>query len=179
MGLPKGQNKQLTPKQQIFCLEYLKDFNATRAAKAAGYSAKTANRMGAENLSKPVIRTFIEKAKAERIERVKYDADDLLRDLLALQKVSLADFIIIDQFTGLPKYNLSNTTRDQLRALESLQISESSNGLVKITRIKLSLFNRLKVLEVIGKHVKVNAFKEGRTQSGEIKIYIDEEDKLL
>ncbi len=171
--------KQLTPKQQIFCLEYLKDFNATRAAKASGYSAKTANRMGAVNLSKPVIRAYIEKVKVERIERIKYDADDLLRDLLALQKMSLADFIIIDELTGLLKYNLSNTTREQMNALESLQISESSNGLVKTTRIKLSLFNRLKLLEVIGKHVKVNAFKESRTPSGEIKIYIDEEDQLL
>ena len=32
----------LTPKQRIFILEYLKDFNASRAAIGAGYSAKTA-----------------------------------------------------------------------------------------------------------------------------------------
>ncbi|ASR46834.1 hypothetical protein B4V02_09150 [Paenibacillus kribbensis] len=33
----------LTPKQRIFVMEYLRDFNATRAAVSAGYSKKTAH----------------------------------------------------------------------------------------------------------------------------------------
>lgn len=42
----------LTDKQEMFCREYLIDLNATQAAIRAGYSAKTANRTGLENLSK-------------------------------------------------------------------------------------------------------------------------------
>ena len=56
---------KLTVKQQIFVDEYIIDFNATRAAIAAGYSEKTASRMGSENLSKPVIQEAIAKAKAK------------------------------------------------------------------------------------------------------------------
>ena len=37
---------ELTNKQEFFCDEYLVDFNATRAAKVAGYSEKTARSQG-------------------------------------------------------------------------------------------------------------------------------------
>lgn len=43
---------KLTEKQRRFIDYYIELGNATRAAKKAGYSAKTANRIGAENLSK-------------------------------------------------------------------------------------------------------------------------------
>ncbi len=50
----------LTDKQRIFCHEYVIDWNATRAAKVAGYSEKTAGEMGYENLKKPQIKQYIE-----------------------------------------------------------------------------------------------------------------------
>lgn len=53
------ENK-LTPKQKIFCEEYVLDWNATRAAKVAGYSEKTAQVIGHENLTKPIIKEYID-----------------------------------------------------------------------------------------------------------------------
>lgn len=52
---------KLTEKQKHFADEYIKLGNATQAAIKAGYSKKTANRIGAENLSKLVIRDYIDK----------------------------------------------------------------------------------------------------------------------
>lgn len=51
---------KLTPKQQLFCDEYLIDLNATQAAIRAGYSEKTAKQIGQENLSKPDLKKYIE-----------------------------------------------------------------------------------------------------------------------
>lgn len=51
---------KLTEKQKHFADEYIKSGNATQAAIKAGYSKKTANRIGAENLSKLVIRDYID-----------------------------------------------------------------------------------------------------------------------
>lgn len=51
---------KLTEKQKRFADEYIKSGNATQAAIKAGYSKKTANRIGAENLSKLVIRDYID-----------------------------------------------------------------------------------------------------------------------
>lgn len=50
----------LTPKQELFIREYLIDFNATQAAKRAGYSEASSYAIGQENLKKPVIKEAIE-----------------------------------------------------------------------------------------------------------------------
>lgn len=71
----------LTPKQERFVAEYLKDGNATRAAIAAGYSEKTARSTGAENLTKPDIAAAIAKAQSERTERTKIDIDYVIQRL--------------------------------------------------------------------------------------------------
>lgn len=76
MATPK-----LTPKQLMFCKEYLIDLNATQACIRAGYSEKTANRIGAENLSKPVIKEEIDRLKAIREKKVELTAEKVLKDI--------------------------------------------------------------------------------------------------
>ncbi|APX88656.1 hypothetical protein BV394_02015 [Brevirhabdus pacifica] len=72
----------LTAKQERFVQEYLKDGNATRAAKDAGYSHKTAYSVGAENLRKPQIAAALAKAKAERTERTQVTMDYVIGRLV-------------------------------------------------------------------------------------------------
>lgn len=50
----------MTPKQQKFCDEYIKTGNATQSAINAGYSQKTAKSIGAENLTKPDLKKYID-----------------------------------------------------------------------------------------------------------------------
>lgn len=54
-------DKPLTVKQKLFISEYLKGFNATKAALKAGYSEDTAHSIGWENLRKPEIKVAIQK----------------------------------------------------------------------------------------------------------------------
>lgn len=56
----------MTSKQQIFILEYLLDFNATRSAIAAGYSEKSARIIGSQLLANPEIKQAINTALNER-----------------------------------------------------------------------------------------------------------------
>ena len=72
---------KLTPKQARFIEEYLVDLNATQAAIRAGYSARTANRIGPENLSKPVIAEAIQIAQLARSERTQITVDKVLEDI--------------------------------------------------------------------------------------------------
>lgn len=74
--------KKLTPKQARFVEEYLIDLNATQAEIRAGYSKKTAQQMGAENLTKPVVAEAIKNAQAKRSERTLVTQDDVIRGLL-------------------------------------------------------------------------------------------------
>ena len=61
----------LNPKQEAFCIEYLKDFNGTQAAIRAGYSAKTAEVKASQLLSivkiQQHISTLREKATSDVI----------------------------------------------------------------------------------------------------------------
>ena len=77
------KKKELTPKQKRFVEEYLVDLNATQAAIRAGYSAKTAQAIGAENLTKPLIQEEIEKATAKRSERAQIDQDYVIQVIRA------------------------------------------------------------------------------------------------
>jgi phage terminase small subunit len=68
----------LTPKQQTFVAEYLKDLNATRAAVRAGYSAKTAQEQSSRLLSNVMVAEAVQKAMDKRSERTQIDADYVL-----------------------------------------------------------------------------------------------------
>lgn len=75
-----AQPKALTPKQKLFVEEYLKDLNATQAAKRAGYAGNdvTLGQMGAQNLQSPAIAKAIQDAMDKRAERIRIDADYVL-----------------------------------------------------------------------------------------------------
>ena len=56
---------KLTDKQKRFCEEYVIDWNATRSAIVAGYSENTAQVIGSENLTKPIIIAYIEEIQKD------------------------------------------------------------------------------------------------------------------
>lgn len=60
---------KLTIKQQKFADEYIISGNATEAAIRAGYSKKTARTIGAQNLTKLNIKSYIDK----RLEEIKQE----------------------------------------------------------------------------------------------------------
>lgn len=72
---------KLTPKQKRFCDEYLVDLNATQAAIRAGYSKKTARQIGEQNLSKLVIRSYIDARMAEKESSLIASQEDVLKTL--------------------------------------------------------------------------------------------------
>lgn len=77
---------KLSDKQELFAREYLKDLNATQAAIRAGYSEKTARKIGSENLTKPDIQARIADLNKERMERLSIDADYVLRQAVKLHE---------------------------------------------------------------------------------------------
>ncbi|MDB1102833.1 terminase small subunit [Lentilactobacillus parabuchneri] len=77
---------KLTIKQQKFADEYLISGNATQAAIKAGYSKRTAFQMGAENLKKPYIATYLEKRRKEISDSKIADQTEILEYLSALMR---------------------------------------------------------------------------------------------
>lgn len=71
----------LTPKQRQFVAEYLVDLNATAAARRAGYSAKTADRIGPELLGKSCVSAAIQEAILDRQKRTEVTQDYVIEKL--------------------------------------------------------------------------------------------------
>ncbi len=76
----------MTPKQKRFCDEYLIDLNATQAAIRAGYSKKTAQAIGTENLTKPLLKEYIENRMAEKESELIAGQDEVLQYLTAVMR---------------------------------------------------------------------------------------------
>ncbi len=73
---------KLTPKQQRFVEEYLIDLNATQSAIRAGYSAKTAQEIGSENLSKPMVAKAITEAQEKLSNKAQVTVEMVVQGLL-------------------------------------------------------------------------------------------------
>lgn len=63
--------RELTKRQRLFVVSYLKHYNASKAALEAGYSQKTAYSIGHENKRKPAIKALIDAGLA--LERAEAD----------------------------------------------------------------------------------------------------------
>ena len=86
----------LTPKQKAFADYYIQCGNATKAAKRAGYSAKTAARIGSENLQKLDISEYIaRRTQAQNEERVA-SADEVLQFFSSVMRGEVKDQFGLD-----------------------------------------------------------------------------------
>ena len=154
----------LTPKQQRFVEEYLIDLNATQAAIRAGYSEKTAQQMGSENLLKPVVAKAIQEAFDARQERTQVDADYVLKRLVEIDQMDVLD-IMDDQMKIRPVNEWPKVWRQYVVNLENLELSDGE-GCFK----KIKWPDKVKNIELLGKHVSVGAFKDKVEHSGKLEI---------
>lgn len=72
----------LTPKQEMFCVEYIKDQNATRSAKAVGFSEKTASEQGSRLLTNVKVASRIKELQTEVFEKKKLDTEYVIDNLM-------------------------------------------------------------------------------------------------
>lgn len=151
----------LTDKQEMFCREYLVDLNATQAAIRAGYSEKTANRIAAQLLSKLDIEKRIQELMNGRSERLDIDADYVLKRLVDIDQMDVLD-ILHDDGGIKPIHEWPKVWRTSLSGMDLAEMFESKDGerdLVGIMK-KIKWPDKVKNLEMIGRHRSVGAFVE-------------------
>ena len=138
---------KLTEKQQRFVNEYLIDLNATQAAIRAGYSVKTADAIGCENLTKPNIQQAIAVAMAERSKRTGVNQDRVVLELAKIAFVKMTD--IVDDHGRIK----GTATDDDLACIESIKYKESDNEFGGSVEREVKIGSKLKALELLGKHL--------------------------
>jgi len=151
--------KGLTPKQDAFVREYLVDLNATQAAIRAGYSKRTARRIGSENVAKPDIAAALQKALRARAERTEVTADRVLQELARIGFADVRDLFEWSEESAcfVPSRDLSE---DQAAAVstvkaETTHITDSDGNRETKIKLELKTYDKVAALREIGKHLGI------------------------
>lgn len=141
----------LTPKQKRFVAEYLVDLNATAAARRAGYSAKTADRIGPELLGKTCVSEAIQQAIQEREKRTEITQDMVLRETAKLAFFDIRKMFDKDgKPLDIPK--LDADTAAALVGLDVQDVADNDGDYVGFVK-KYKMADKLKALELLGRHL--------------------------
>lgn len=177
------QFKPLTVQQEAYCQEYVKcPENQTQAAINAGYSPNTAGKFASQNMRDERIQKRIAELMEERNKRLRVSADYVLLRLVEIDQMDVID--ILDDEGGLkPIAEWPKVWRTSLSAMDIATIKTTQASLQKengeadlsvedVEHIlkKVKWPDKVKNLELIGKHVDVNAFKERLEVSGTVTI---------
>lgn len=138
----------LSPKQQRFVEEYLIDLNATQAARRAGYSAHTAQRIGSENLSKPLIQDAL---AARQVALAHANDVTPSRVIEELAHVGFADMTTYMRWgpDGVRLKDSDTLTPAQCRVVAEVSETKTKDG----GTIRLKLHNKLTALEKLGERL--------------------------
>lgn len=94
-----SDEKKLTRKQQVFVAEYLKTWNASEAARRAGYSEKTAYVTGSKLLRNAKIKELVDAC----LQEIQMSADEAIVRNTQVGRGDIGDFFrVVDEWTFYP-----------------------------------------------------------------------------
>lgn len=166
-----AEKGKLNAQMELFCQEMLKDpRNQRQAAINAGYSVKTATQKAAGLMNLPKVVARIEALMEARNKRLRVSADYVLLRLVEIDQMDVLD--IMNDDGGLkPISSWPKIWRTTLSGLDiSTTITNFDETTLENMLKKIKWPDKVKNLELIGKHVDVLAFKERIEVSGTVTI---------
>lgn len=145
--MPK-ENKRLLPRQ-LKLVEIMltrENITVTEAGVLAGFSEKTAAQTASRTLELPHVKAYYQAQLAARSKRVGMDADYVLKRLGEIDQMDLADILQEDGKLK-PVHKWPKIWRQMINSID-----------LKTGKIRLP--DKLKNIELIGKHIGVRAFTE-------------------
>ncbi len=169
--------RSLSQRQRAFAQDYARHGNGAAAARRAGYSPRTARSIASENLTKPDI---LDAIQAER--ELLFPSDVPIEDayfnaLKTMSEARISDIFYPDN-TIKPVVEWSAPFLTGLvKAIKFRQRKVMRDGVQRIERqvTGVVFVDRIRILEMIGRHNRVNAFRPVREESQsakELKAFI-------
>lgn len=151
-------------RQEKFIREYLLDLNGKQAAIRAGYSPRSAEVQASRLLSNGKVAAAVAEEQQKRAERTRIDADWVLTTLAEEKTADLA--ALYDDAGNLrPMREWPMAFRRGL--VVGVETVHGDDGSV-VRKVRLS--DRVRHMEMIGKHVDVQAFSEQMRHSGTLTL---------
>lgn len=160
----KGAEPLKNLRHEEFCHEYLKTLSPSEAGKATGYK----NRQNAwDVLQRDDVQERIAYLNTQRMNRVDVDADYVLKRLVEIDQMDVLD-IMDDNYCFKPIGEWPKIWRQYVSNIENTEEFEGygedreQSGWLK----KIKWPDKVKNLELLGKHIAVGAFKESVEHTG-------------
>lgn len=150
----------LTPKQKRFVAEYLVDLNATAAAKRAGY--KDPN-IGRQLMTKNNVSAEIAKRRNELQSKLEITQETVLQELAAIAFANGTDFVTVTGAGLLDVKPTSQVSREKLPAIAGIKYNQMG--------IEIKLHDKVRALELLGKHLGVFATGGGAAAQEDNNIF--------
>ena len=147
---------QLEEQQQLFVLELMKDLNQKQAAIRAGYSENTAAAQASRLLTNVNVRAAFDELKAIRNQQLGVDAGYVLQRLLTVDQLDVVD--ILDNSGAIKPVN--EWPKEWRQNISSFEVASDEQG-TSVAKIKFP--DKVKNLELIGKHIDVAAWTSNQT----------------
>ena len=141
------QNTDLTDKQQLFCIHYIRCFNATKAyQKAYGCGYTTAVTNGPALLGNTRIKEEILQLKQDRLNREFLSESDIFQKYMDIAFADINDFVDIS--AGFV------TAKDGIDGTIVSEVSNTQSG------VKIKLADRMKALQWLTDHMDLATEKQ-------------------
>lgn len=148
MGTGESKPAKLTNRQQVFIAEYLRCWNATDAARVAGYSKKSARQSAVANMANPSIKAVIER----EIQNKAMGASEVLARLSDMARANLTDVLTLDDEFDLTIARDSGKTH-LIKSIRRREFTDKDGNTTRTTEIEL--YDAQSALVQLGKHHKL------------------------
>jgi len=138
--------KKLTEKQRLFVAEYCKDFNATQAAKRAGYSERTAGQTGHENLKKPEIQDAVREAVEGYLQKAQITTERVFEEYRRVAFSTITGFLSFGP-NGVTWKDSAELTEEDAACIAEVSETVSEGGRTR----RFKLHNKLSALGDLAK----------------------------
>jgi len=91
------EDEELTEKERLFCLYFVKYFNGTQAAIKAGYAKESAHVQSSRLLRRERVASYIKELKGELVENVFVEAMDVLKEYIKIAFADITNYITFGQ----------------------------------------------------------------------------------
>ncbi|EEM68497.1 Phage terminase small subunit [Bacillus thuringiensis serovar andalousiensis BGSC 4AW1] len=91
------EDEELSEKERLFCLYYVKYFNGTQAALKSGYSKDGAHVQASRLLRRERVSSYIKELKGELVENVFVEALDVLKEYIKIAFADITNYVTFGQ----------------------------------------------------------------------------------
>lgn len=139
------QNEELTPEQQMFCIYYIRTFNASQSyQKAYGCSYESAMVEGCKSLRKPKIRAEIERLKEIKRKNIITCEDDIVELQMRIAFSDVGAYADFGNNGGINFVKLSDSSNVDTQIIQ--EVKEGQSG------VSIKLADKQKAIDWLTKY---------------------------